>query len=477
MGSSRSYPFDFAPPIKEDEVVMVVPCGIPGVHNTTFTLSVVPDDSNDHGMPFIHKRRYGPGDIFPEYVVDPSRLPAYLKTDLHVVVSTRSGTGKAEAFYDVLKVYLEAVGIHERGTQEGNQNEYNVVVTSHPGSVQEFARSTLSNCTRPTTVILLSGDGGVVDLLNNCSVVCSSLNSSAVAPTVALLPLGTGNALFHSIHRPLCDASAADDKPGPHPLVQALRTLFLGVPHRLPAFKASFSPCAKLVPVPSEDLPATDIPPLEVPTPPVPDSFTYPLVPNSYLLGTIVSSYGFHASLVYESDTPALRKFGQKRFGMAAAELLKTAHAYDAAVEYVPYNQEQQGWNSLGRDKHGYVLAAHVSNMEKTFRISPSSKPLDGKLWLVNFAPLEGEEVMKIMHAAYAGGCHVVLEGVGYFPVERLRVTVREPDPRWRKVCIDGTIVELEEGGWMEVSTGQESRLKVLVPQKVAEESGECFIE
>lgn len=118
----------------------------------------------------------------------------------------------------------------------------------------------------------------------------------------------------------------------------------------------------------------------------------------------------------------------------------------------------------LDRQEHGYILLTLVSNLEKTFTISPASEPLDGKLRIVHFGPEGGEEVGRIMALAYQGGKHVGEEKVAYEEVRGMRIEFLEMDGdeksgaeddmegRWRRVCIDGLIVMVEEGGWMEVS-------------------------
>jgi len=110
-----------------------------------------------------------------------------------------------------------------------------------------------------------------------------------------------------------------------------------------------------------------------------------------------------------------------------------------------------------------YVLVTLVSNLEKTFAISPASEPLDGVLRLVQFGGATGAKTMEIMTRAYSGGTHVEMEEVGYHAVEEVRITTEEVDARWRKVCVDGTIVELPKGGTMVVERSTAPRLQVLV--------------
>jgi hypothetical protein len=162
---------------------------------------------------------------------------------------------------------------------------------------------------------------------------------------------------------------------------------------------------------------------------------------------------------------------------MVARELLASPHAYRAKLILSTGNGDSRKV-VVDRSEHGYILVALVSNLEKTFTISPASKPLDGKLRVVHFGPEEGEEVLRIMGLAYQGGKHVKEEKVTYEEVKGMRIEFLEPDGdkdadgmegRWRRVCIDGLIVRVEEGGWMEVSEVPEAErvVDVVVAQGV----------
>lgn len=91
-------------------------------------------------------------------------LPTYLESDnkIYVLISTLSGTGLAESFFDeVLHQVLLSVGLTE--------TQFNEVRTRDPNSVTELARyHLLPNAVRgrKQTVLLLSGDGGIVDTVN-----------------------------------------------------------------------------------------------------------------------------------------------------------------------------------------------------------------------------------------------------------------------------------------------------------------------
>jgi hypothetical protein len=199
---------------------------------------------------------------------------------------------------------------------------------------------------------------------------------------------------------------------------------------------------------------------------------------------------------------------------MVANELLSgTPHAYKARVtlrkapsraekhqeageseeQSEPSKPVAQGQKSTEEEvlpslEHGYILLTLVSNLEKTFCISPASRPLDGTLRIVQFGPERAETVGAIMGAAYQGGKHVDMTDGGpggggrklvtYEEVEGARIEFLEQDGdavgggegdmegRWRRVCVDGLIVRVEEGGWMEVAKvpeGEEA-VDVVVP-------------
>ncbi|KAK0665785.1 ATP-NAD kinase-like domain-containing protein [Cercophora samala] len=391
--------------------------------------------------------------------------PPHLRSDPHIIVSTRSGIRLAVPFYEVvLRPLLDALGLEAApdSTLNNTKSEvggcgYNVTITENEHTIRDFASAHLTkDKTRKRTIVLLSGDGGVVDLLNGIGEAQEHHDTDEV-PTVGILPLGTGNALFHSLHK--LEYGRYPEGKGPSSLVLGLRTLFGGRPERLPTFKAEFSKGARLVGAPKPIAKDGEVEDED-------DGKGWKEV--DHLVGAIVASYGFHASLVWESDTPAYRVHGDKRFGMAAGELLKVSHAYDADVEVRVKGQE--GFKPLvakrkGEEsgKYDYVLATMVSNLEKTFTISPYSKPFEGQLRLVHFGDVGGEKTMEIMQAAYRGGEHIKMVEVGYEEVDAVKVIIKEEDPRWRKVCIDGTIVEVEQGGWMKVGREKGERLKVLV--------------
>ncbi|KAK7757716.1 hypothetical protein SLS62_000094 [Diatrype stigma] len=482
-------------------------------------------------------------DHIPDHLIV-EQIPAHLRSSpsrkVHVLVSTGAGTGRALEFYEaVLQPLFAALGLtaaaaaseseSESGgggsinetEEKANRYHYDLVTTTDAQSIRQFG-STLAVVNDGEsgsgggavahTVVILSGDGGIVELLNASASddvrPTQPQSQTQPPPLVAILPLGTGNALFHSLHKPVEESPSAASKSSG--LVQGLRTLLTGVAAPLPSFRAEFSPGSRLITYQHPDEGTQGCgDDAQKKAKAVRGGEEEHAQAVSWLRGAIVASYGFHSQLVWESDTPAYRRHGAARFGMVARQLLEESHAYDAVVEVVtpdtdsgtelghdddtddddeggapvavtnPEQQKQQQkkrattkTRKIARDRHAYVLATLVSNLEKTFTISPASRPLDGRLRLVHFGDIGGARTMDVMMRAYDGGKHVGMRfekddekgrekggdeeeeehAVGYEEVAEVRVTTRESDPRWRKVCIDGTIVELPPGGTMTVA-------------------------
>ncbi|VUC24831.1 unnamed protein product [Clonostachys rosea] len=421
-----------------------------------------------------------------------SQIPPHLRPStanlVDIVVSTKAGSGLALRFWQsvlhpLLRVAREELAQASPGTEAaelaGSQQE-SLLVTENAGSVPQFAQRLWASHggqahrdgdrgggQQSRTVILLSGDGGVVDILNSCEHDAQApVASSPPQPLVCPLPLGTGNALFHSLHKPVASA-----RPASSPLVLGLQTLFQGAPANLPTFRASFSAGSRVVVAAEEQQVAADGGATDTPPELHEGKEERNNKPVSYLNGAVVASYGFHASIVHESDTPAYRAHGQKRFGIVAQELLRRSHPYTAQVEV--RRPGAASVERVPRETHAYVLVTPLSNLERTFAISPDSRPLDGRLRAVHFGPIGGERIMDVMMKAYDGGKHVALaweedgERVWYDEVDEIRLKALDADGRWRKVCIDGTIVELPVGGEVVVSKSNLTLLRVLAPKEV----------
>lgn len=428
-------------------------------------------DPSDQSKPFelaSHQVQNLPETIPNDLLL--SAIPDYLQDTssrkVHVVVSTGSGTGLALMFYEsVLRPLLAQLGLASSRTVSASAaNAFALTITQDAHCIRRFARDLITSTRAPNassvqhTVILLSGDGGLIELLNGNAPGDHVSASDTTLPLVATLPFGTGNALFHSLHKPLY---GAPDVQGPSPLVLGLRTLLHGLAKPLPSFQVNFSAGSRTIAYTK---------PEEGPTKTANEDSQEKSDAISQMHGAIVASYGVHSQLVWESDTPEYRKHGSKRFGMVANELMKENHAYNAIVEPTFSNGNKR--SRLDKNKHAYILATLVSNLERTFTISPAAQPLDGQLRLVHFGPVPAQKVMEIMMQAYNNGNHIGMkweaedgktEQVGYDAVNQIKITTHEEEARWRKVCIDGTIVELPKGGSMTVITETKHHLQVLI--------------
>ncbi|KEY71427.1 hypothetical protein S7711_05688 [Stachybotrys chartarum IBT 7711] len=438
-----------AGPLKLDEVILVLKSE---EGHTICGLKEQTDSKESHYQLVLLSTNHLPDSLqsfeLPE-------LPSYLRHDesneVDVIVSTNSGLKMSLPFWQTVLQPLWATVTTAVSQAEPKSSAsgvpYNVLVTESAHDVPRFAKSLWNDkgkAVKSRTIVLLSGDGGVVDLLNGSQDYASDPSSVVLA----VLPFGTGNALLHSLQKPLYK------DPGPSPLVLSLRSLFKGASAPLPVFRADFSPGSSIVTFTdkskTQSTSDSDGPDLKKEETSV-----------SHLYGAIVASYAFHASLIFESDTPEYRVHGDKRFGMVAQDLLRESHLYKARVDVARPGAPRPV--PLPEEEHAYILVTFVSNLERTFTISPASRPLDGRLRLNHLGPLNGDQVMAVMMAAYADGKHVDREEVRYEEIEQLRVEMREEDDRWRKVCIDGTSVEIPQGGHMAVSKVQASPFRILV--------------
>ncbi|MCJ1243145.1 hypothetical protein MMC30_000342 [Trapelia coarctata] len=354
--------------------------------------------------------------------------------NIHVIVSIKSGTCQADSFFgNVVHQTFEALGL--------SGQQYEVHRTTSERFIGDFTRDILlprANQGIQQTVLLLSGDGGAVDIIN--ALLRPPMGIGFVKPTIGIVAMGTGNALANS-------SGLLQDS------TKGLRSFLRGKPHNLPTFTAKFSPGSELLTnegCRSEHLPQE----------------------GGYfgvLHGAVVCSWGLHASLVADSDTTEYRKYGSERFQMAAKELLYPSdgskpHAYKGRVTLFRMNAGGREYPEyLDRSEHTYILATLVSNLEEKFMISPRSKSLDGQLRLVHFGALSSEEILRILGMATSGGGHIREAVVGYQTIEGMRINIQEPDSRWRRICVDGKIVQVGEGGWVEVRKESHNVLDLVI--------------
>ncbi|GAB7348902.1 hypothetical protein MBLNU459_g7594t1 [Dothideomycetes sp. NU459] len=347
---------------------------------------------------------------------------------IHVVVSVASGARLAQHYYDYsLSGLLDQLNSNQRPSHQ-------VHYTQSEDTITELTKTTfmpLADEGQKLWIILLSGDGGVVDVVN-AMLSRGGFSENYSKPRLSVLPLGTGNALANSLK------TMGDNTMG-------LAAMTRGQLGSLPLFRATFSPRARLLSNEARQE----------------NELHHSLsTGTSTFWGAVVCSWGMHASLVADSDTAEYRQHGAARFQLAAKAALfpddgSPPHPYSGRVSVlrkIPGDAGVPTWDALDREQHAYVLATFVSNLEQKFMISPASTPLDAKLRLLHFGPMPGDEVMKIMMAAYDDGKHVQDPRVSYEEIEGLRIHFDEDDPNWRRVCIDGKIIRVEKGGYIEVT-------------------------
>ncbi|KAE8377680.1 ATP-NAD kinase-like domain-containing protein [Aspergillus bertholletiae] len=366
-----------------------------------------------------------------------TELPRHLcshESGIHIIISTASGTGAARHLYkNILQPFLLQLGICD----------YSVHETQSSQTITELCKSDFIPCAQAgthKTIILLSGDGGIVDVVD--AIYNASWHSIA-RPTIALVPAGTGNAMAYSLGLTSYPTSW-------------LKELLQGRPRPLPTFGAKFSPGAQYV---TEEGRARAS---------ICASFkTKNEVPKVH--GAVVASWGIHAALVADSDTTEYRRFGGDRFKLAAEELLfppngAESHRYTGTISLTRWDSQTNSEyeETMEIKEHMYVLATMVPRLEREFMISPESIPLDGRLRMIHFGPVPSEKAMQLMTSAYQGGQHVFDRSVFYSEIERLKIVFQETDERWRRVCIDGRIIAIECDGWMEIYKEPESLLNIL---------------
>ncbi|RAH45873.1 diacylglycerol/lipid kinase family protein [Aspergillus brunneoviolaceus CBS 621.78] len=359
------------------------------------------------------------------------------KLDIHVIISITSGTRTGmNVFKNIVSPLLSQLGVRE----------YEVHETRTTQTIVELCHIKLIPCAQAgikQTIILLSGDGGLTDIID-------SFHGTAIQclakPNIALIPTGTGNAMASSIG--LLKSRAA-----------GLFTLLHGHPAPIPAFLATFSAGSRLVTEAGSG--RVNI-----------NSHWQSKTGHPTVYGGVVASWGLHAALVADSDTAEYRKYGAERFQMAAKEILFPSngddpHRFRGSISFTWRDRQtnKQQTEVLGCEEHMYVLVALVSSLEPGFTISPLSTPLDGCLRIIHFGPMTSEQAMALMSNAYQGGKHVNDARVTYREIDSFRITLREVDERWRKVCIDGKIIAIEHGGWLEVQKVSEHYLNILIPQ------------
>lgn len=299
-----------------------------------------------------------------------------------VIDSSNSGTGrlKRDIYNPILKVLLLKYHI-----------DHDYHYTQSADSIPQIAKNLPSG---KLLVIIISGDTSVNEFLN-------SLGGDGGEITIVNIPFGTGNSLALSLK---------DNE------LTAISKLFVLTPiHKFNLYDITLpSNCWELK-----------------------QSEKVKQMPTSYKF-LVVFSWGFHASLVADSDTPELRKFGLERFKMAAMQNLQSPHQYP-------------GSTIIGEEEYGgpysYWLITPSRKFEPTFEISPKGSIFDNSLYFISFNP--NVDTMSVMQQVYDKGNHVNNPDVTYKKVENEKIILKFNDlPNdVRRFCIDGLIIEVPQSG------------------------------
>jgi diacylglycerol kinase family enzyme len=322
-------------------------------------------------------------------------LPVHLK-NLAVIDSTYSGSHKSsDIYFNILLPLLKAFGL-----------AHVYVSTTSPRTIPDHSKSFSSS----STVIFLAGDTSIHEFINSLQETKNNLRLTVVA-----IPTGTGNALSTSV--------------GHQSPAHAISRLFLGSMVPLSNFKVKF-PEGSVVQNSGE--------------------------PVDSLKSLVVSSWGFHAALVADSDSPENRALGPSRFQKAAADNIKMDQRYSGRIRF---KSSLKTYDLQG--PHSYVLFTAVSNLEKGFLISPDSYPYhDDSLHVVQFNHTDGQHILNIMKQAYNHGNHINDPFVLYRRLDMpdssntlsdlmATIQVNDTNPRHRRWCVDGRIILLGEGDKM----------------------------
>ncbi|KAL4877246.1 ATP-NAD kinase-like domain-containing protein [Aspergillus karnatakaensis] len=368
-----------------------------------------------------------PESILSSYLL--TDTPDHLASNLHIIISTASGTGTAKLIFSrTLRPLLKFLDLQHFEVHETKSTK-TIIELCHSIFIPRAEVGTKQ------TIIILAGDGGLCDVIDTFY---NASNEVRTMPNIALIPAGTGNAMASSTGL-LAHQNAA------------LASLIRGRPAPIPVFAALFSPGAIYLQSHQAQ----------------PSSILKPCSLKVY--GGVVASWGIHAALVADSDTLEYRKFGADRFKIAAQELLfpsdgSETHKYAGTITMTETdNRGNIEQKVIESEEHMYVLATLVSNLEKKFRISPKSAPLDGSLRMIRFGPMSPERAMQLLSAAYENGQHVGDGDLTYTEIDGFRIDFNEVNSRWRRVCIDGRVVVVDEGGWMEVRKEKKRLLNLLL--------------
>jgi diacylglycerol kinase family enzyme len=257
--------------------------------------------------------------------------------------------------------------------------KHKYIETTSPTTIAEFAASLDST---GGSYLFISGDTSIHEFLNGLK------DPKHFEGTISVIPAGTGNALANSLELGSVES--------------AIERFFLGKPEKFPIYVATTG-----------------------------DKSLYSLV---------VISYGFHANLIAQSDTPEYRKLGNERFQVVAKQLLEQPQKYKSKI-YLDRSEVP-----LPNEETSYVLFTTMKMLEPGFTISP-----EGDCKSLNLVRIDApDNLMEYMVMAYNGGTHVREKNVDYIKAKNVRLET----PKDSVICVDGFI--LTSDGMVDIDLGME---------------------
>lgn len=313
--------------------------------------------------------------------INPEKV-LHLHNDITIIDSIFSGTGRNER-KDVYRKIIEPL-FHLLGI------EHRYFATQNEDSIKEFAQSLDINTEK--TIIFLSGDTSISEFVNDLPEI-----EQETAVNVAVIPCGTGNSLSLSL--------------GIDNIIQAVANILLGTKVPFNLYQTTFPKDSYFM---FQDKKA---------------------IIKEPLVFTTVLSWAFHASIVADSDTKELRKFGLERFKMAAMKNLEKEQKY---VGTIMINDKPVN------GPFAYWLVTSVTRFEPTFEILPHGDIGDDSLYMVAVNAKYGTELLDIMKEVYDNGRHIGDEKVTYMQITKdQEIKVKLGADSKNRFCIDGSIVIL----------------------------------
>lgn len=323
----------------------------------------------------------------PEDLSSVVKISPLFKENVLVVDSSKSGIGrdKRDIYKPLLKPLLDSLEIL-----------HTYISTTSADTIAEIAGSLKSG---DHSIIMISGDTSVNEFINGL------LADQTGTITMYFVPFGTGNSLALSL--------------GIENEFVGIQKALAGASYPLNLYKAKLPADCWIV---HEGKPIRQL--------------------GNSIDFVVVLSWGFHASLVADSDTVELRKYGLDRFKMAAMQNLQCLQKYDATTVL---------GDNIIEGPFAYWLVTPSRKFEPTFEILPLGDIFESSLYLISFKTegQDGAYIMDIMTQVYNQGSHIHNPKVTYTKTTEDEIILKFNGltPEQRRLCIDGTIVKVPESG------------------------------